>query len=105
MTDAAFCMNDRSKGWNLGKKNGIGSHQPVRIENGLAISIFLFFILGEALCIASHDMFPGADGVEHAIVGRYAKIDRINDRICMWVKKHGYRIARVAVTVDDAVFS
>ena len=65
----------------------------------------LFFILGEALFIASHDIFPGADRLEQTIVGRYAKIDRINNCICMWVKKNGYGIAGVAGTVDYAMYS
>ena len=98
-------MNGCSKGWGLGKKNRNDIRQSVCVKNGLAVSISLFFILGEALCIAFHDIFPGADGVEQAIIGGYAKIDRINDCICVRIKKYGYGIARVAGTVDDAMYS
>ena len=78
---------------------------PVRLFLVGSQTGWLFFILGEALCIAFHDIFPGADGVEQAIIGRYAKIDRINDCICVRIKKYGYGIARVAGAVDDAMYS
>ena len=83
----------------MGKKNRNDIRQSVCVKNGLAVSISLFFILGEALCIAFHDIFPGADGVEQAIIGGYAKIDRINDCICVRIKKYGYGIARYSIPV------